>query len=244
MSWLDDVLGNPSKKTARKTVPVDVPVAKKPVEAEKKPEPQAEPAEPAKTEAEAQAKPAKEPAPAKNPPEMNISTNKRKVDPPVIDSAPSKADLKEVLRKQNEIDAKMSVNVPLSQLYARLSTEDKLRLIYRDSSVSDVIWKIVGITVDRNADAILDYWGAKLLKTAMDCDDLRDKLIGSVIKNDAWAEAFCNAFDENEPEMTSEEIRDFAKDMLENNADSMKIFIDVLMASPKGRKLLYNAINS
>ena len=240
MSWLDDVLGNPSEKPVRKTVPLDVPVKKpekkaEPVktEPEKKPEPQAKPVEP-----------------VKKPPEIIVDSPKkqRKVEPPVITnpdkSAPSKADLKEALRKQNEVDAKMSVNVPLSQLYAHLSTDDKLRLIFKDPSASDVIWRIIGCAVERNSDAILDQWGEKLLKVAMECDDLRGKLISSIIKNDAWAEVFCDAFDENEPELTSDEVRDFAKDMLEEDPDSMKIFIDVLMSSPKGRKLLYDAINS
>ncbi|MBR3368690.1 hypothetical protein IKG45_02765 [Candidatus Saccharibacteria bacterium] len=266
---LNDILGNPPEEEPAKTAAKkpDIPVSKKstpPASAEKKP---AEPAkseststaekksEPAKSESTSTAEKKSEPAKSEStstaekksePANSESATTRRKATYTTANDGPSMADLKEAVRKTEEVDAKLSVNVPLSQLFARLSLSEKFRLIRNDPSAMDIILKIVQNVVEKTPDALLDKWGGDLLKTAFDCDDLRAKMLDRIVANDDWNGYVVDAVNADTKRRIQAEEACFKElsDEIISDPETLNKFVKKLLASKEGRKAIFDAINN
>ena len=251
---LNDILGNPPEEEPAKTAAKkpDIPVSKKstpPASAEKKP------AEPAKSESTSTAEKKSEPAKSEStstaekksePANSESATTRRKATYTTANDGPSMADLKEAVRKTEEVDAKLSVNVPLSQLFARLSLSEKFRLIRNDPSAMDIILKIVQNVVEKTPDALLDKWGGDLLKTAFDCDDLRAKMLDRIVANDDWNGYVVDAVNADTKRRIQAEEACFKElsDEIISDPETLNKFVKKLLASKEGRKAIFDAINN
>ena len=222
MKFFDNALGNPEEKKPAKDIPVSKPAAKpEPAPAKSKyqgeiPQIHGEP----KTEKKA---------------EENLKT------PPSTPSV-SKEDLKKALAEKEEINAKLSVNIPVRKVFGTLPFEDKMRLILADPEAERIIAEIVRQAVEKTPDTLVEAFGKSLLSVAMSCDDLREQLLDIVVKNDEWAAAFADVLGiEQEP--SDGDIEEFADKVLEDK-NATKILIEKLLASPKGCDAIYNGIRN
>ncbi len=252
MSFFNDVLGNPpeEKKTDKKTdskstepTQKDVPVSK-PAEPQKASDPK--PAEPQKASDPKPAEPQKasDPKPAEPDTTKSVDKPKKSIVPPVVDSAPTMADLKAKLDEKENIYTKISIKISATEFFAKLTLNEKLRLISEDSSENEIVNYIVKMVVQNTSDSLLEQYGAKLLDVAFDCDDLRDKMLKKIVGNNEWVAYAIDAIAANTAKSVLAEdkiLKEFS-DALISDKDSLNKVVGALLASDAGRKAIYDAI--